>query len=218
MIKYCVFDLDGTLLNTIDSITYYVNKTLQNHDIEPITTDEAKTFVGTGAENLIRYCLEYRGEYRSDEFLRLLLGEYKSAYDDEPLYLTAPYGGIPELIAELRKRGIRLAVLSNKPDSVVAPIVESFFPGAFDMVLGAGAGYPLKPDPEGLFAVLNEFSASPCEVAYFGDTSTDIETGLAAGVAITCGVLWGFRSEVELSSAGADVLVAHPSEIIGVIA
>ena len=217
MIKYCVFDLDGTLLNTIDSIAYYVNKTLQNHKIKPITIDETKRFVGNGAEALIRRCLESRGAYHSEELLHAVHTEYKSQYDTEPLYLTTPYDGISELLVQLRAHGIKLAVLSNKPESAVVPIVESFFPGAFDLVLGAKAGYPLKPDPTRLFDIIKSFSASPSEVAYFGDTATDIETGLAAGVAVTVGVLWGFRDRAELSGAGADAIVSHPSEITGII-
>lgn len=217
MIKLCVFDLDGTLLNTLGSITYYVNKTLQKHNIQPIGIDDVRSFVGSGSENLIKKCLEFRDAYSSEDFFKKTHADYKSSYDKAPLYLTEPYAGIEELIAALKTAGVRLAVLSNKPHSAVVPICEHFFPNAFDMVLGASAENPLKPDPTMLIDIMSKFSAEPSEVAYFGDTGTDIETGIRANVSISCGVLWGFRDRGELVSAGASALVSHPSEIIEVI-
>ena len=217
MIKCCIFDLDGTLLNTIDAITYYVNLVLEANGINPISTEEAKIFVGDGSKNLIRRVLIFRGEYRSEEFFEHLHTEYKTNYDKAPLYITEPYGGIPELKVALKRRGIKLGVLSNKPHSAVLPIVEHFFGDAFDLVLGANQNVPLKPDPTGLFAMLDELSVKPSELAFIGDTAVDIETARAAGAALSVGVLWGFRDENELVGAGADVTVSRAMEILELI-
>ena len=213
MIKCCIFDLDGTILNTITTITYFVNETLQKYGIETITEDECKYFAGNGARKLIIRALKSKGI--TDECLiEKVLTDYNAAYDSDPLYLTDAFPGIKELLVSLSERGIRLAVLSNKPDSTVKSIVKSFFSGMFDDVRGGIEGVPLKPDPDIPLAILSGFGISPENTAWIGDTSTDVETGVNLGAALNIGVLWGFRLREELERAGADVIVSTPEQIL----
>ncbi|MBQ8321384.1 MAG: HAD family hydrolase [Clostridia bacterium] len=216
MIKCCIFDLDGTLLNTLDTITYYVNVTLKNHNIEPITLDECKSFVGSGARNLIRRALASRGI--SDESLTdAYLGEYKSYYDSDPYYLTEPYPKIYELLDALKARGIRLAVLSNKQQTATSLAVEHFFGDRFDAVLGDGGDMPLKPEPDSAFYIMQKLGVTPSECAYIGDSDVDALTGINAGASLNISVLWGFRTEEELTRAGGRLFAASAKQIFNII-
>lgn len=213
MIKCCIFDLDGTILNTITSITHFVNETLQKYGIDTITEDECKYFAGNGARNLIMRSLKSKGITDAD-LVERVLSDYNAAYDADPLYLTSAFDGIKELLISLSERGIRLAVLSNKPDSTVKSIVKSFFPGLFDDVRGGVEGVPLKPAPDIPLDILKGFGISAENTAWIGDTSTDMQTGVNLGAALNIGVLWGFRLRDELEAAGAHVIVSKPDEIL----
>ena len=218
MIKCCIFDLDGTVLDTITTITYYVNLIHLKYGIEPITIDECKYFAGNGAYKLIERSLNSKGIF-DKERIESILDEYVKAYDEAPLYLTAAFDGISDMLSELKSRGIKLAVLSNKPDTAVKSIVEHFFPGIFDEAAGGMDGVPLKPDPTAAQGILKRLNISESETAWVGDTSTDIETGKNLKAAMSIGVLWGFRKRDELERAGADLIVTHPDEIVrGVLA
>ena len=213
MIKCCIFDLDGTLLDTLTTITYYVNKVFSAHGIEKITNDECKYFVGSGAEKLIRRALLSKGITDEDTVMSLL-SEYVSDYDKNPLHLTSVFPGIREALCALRAKGIRLAVLSNKPDSATKSIVASFFPSTFDAVYGQRAGVPMKPDPACADRIISDMGVLRSEVAFIGDTEVDTKTGRAAGVGLNIGVLWGFREREELLAGGADVTVSSADEIV----
>ena len=213
MIKACIFDLDGTLLDTITTITYYVNLILRREGLGEITEDECKYFAGNGAKKLIERSLSKFGIDDEEIFLRVL-SDYMDAYNEAPLYLTRPYDGIPELVEGLRGAGVRLAVLSNKPDEAVGDIIDSFFKGSFEIVRGGRDGVPLKPDPAAVFDILAEMGIDRDEALYVGDTNVDMLTGRAAGAHKTIGVSWGFRKVDELLGAGADIIVHHPSEIL----
>lgn len=213
MIKCCIFDLDGTVLDTVKSITYYVNKTFEAHGIDKITVDECKYFAGNGARLLIKRSLASKGIYDED-FLNKILPEYVAAYDSDPWYLTAPFDGIVKLLSDLKSQGIKIAVMSNKPDSTVKIVVPHFFGDVFDIVLGGREGIPLKPDPAAAKEILGSLGISESETAWIGDTSTDIETGKNLNVRLTVGVLWGFRKREELEGAGADVVVSSADEIL----
>ncbi len=212
MIKACIFDMDGTVLDTITTITYYVNKTLKNFGIDTVSEDECKYFAGNGAEKLIERTLKSKSYY-SEELFSKALDYYKSEYDKAPLYLTKPFKGILELMDELSARGIKLAVVSNKPDFATKAIAKHFFGDKMDMVLGARAGVPLKPAPNSVIETLNYLGVNSSECAYIGDTSTDIETGKNANVSVVIGVSWGFRSKEELTVAGADLIVNNSLQI-----
>lgn len=213
MIKCCIFDLDGTLLNTISTITYYVNSALGVYSIEGITESECKVFVGTGAKELIKKALASKNITDSESFDKVFT-TYTELYNSAPLYLTEVYGGIYETVAALREHGIKLAVLSNKPDFPTKSVVGKFFPETFDYVAGAKEGVALKPSPEGAMPIFEYFGVRPEECAWIGDTATDVMTGKRAGVSLNIGVLWGFRDREELLSAGADVIIDNPKQIL----
>jgi phosphoglycolate phosphatase len=213
MIKCAIFDLDGTILDTIGTITHFVNGAITPYGVKPITIDECKYFAGNGARKLIIRSLTSRG-VDDPELTEKILAEYNAAYDADPLYLTGVFDGVAEALAELKADGVKLAVLSNKPDPTVKQVVEGFFPGIFDVALGGRDGVPLKPDPTAALDILAELGFSPDECAWVGDTSTDIETGKNLGARISVGVLWGFRKRDELIAAGADAIVNTADELL----
>lgn len=221
MIKACLFDLDGTLLNTLNSIRYYVNKNIAAEGIEELSETETKIFVGKGAKVLIEKVLLSRGFDPSDSNTANLLTKihenYVREYDSEPLYLTEPYSGICELVQGLVKLGIKLAVISNKPDPTVKQLVTHFFDGAFEIIEGANDKMPLKPDARWPLDICKRLGVEPSEVLYVGDTSTDMKTAANFGAGVAVGVAWGFRDESELVANGADVVVSIPCEILEII-
>ena len=213
MIKACIFDMDGTVLDTIGTITYYVNKTLSAFGIPKISEDECKIFVGNGARVLIERALDARG-IKDGELVLRVLSAYNEEYDKNPNYLTKPYDEIPELLSELKKRNIAVGIVSNKPDFLTRPLAKLFFGDLVDKSVGAKDGIPLKPCPDAVLSMLESFGASSSECVYVGDTSVDMKTGKNAGARLTVGVLWGFRKKEELLSGGADVLVNNPLQIL----
>lgn len=217
MIKSCIFDLDGTLLNTINTLTHYVNKTLQKHGFGSLSADDVRAVVGNGARDLIKKCLALVGAEPSAEEFERVFSDYKAAYDTDLTYLTEPYAGIPELICELRRRGVKLGVISNKQHGATVPIVKKFFGDGFDSVFGAVDGYPLKPDPARLIWMAKEFGVELSEIAYFGDMGGDVITGKNAGVGIVGGVLWGYQDAGALAAFGADRLFENPEDILEVL-
>ncbi len=215
MIKAAVFDLDGTLLNTITTIAYYGNKALSAHGLVTFSENDYKYFVGDGAKKLILRMLEEQNACTQEFFLPVYT-LYNEIYDSAPTYLTEPYEGIKELISTLKSMDLKLAVLSNKPDFAVKSNIKEFFGDGFDIVCGGKEGVKLKPEPDALFAILSELNVCADECIYIGDTSVDMKTGKAAG-ALTVGVLWGFRDMEELINSGADITVSTPQEIIDII-
>lgn len=218
-IKALIFDLDGTLLNTLVSINYYLNKTLESYGFERITLDETKVFVGEGAAKLVVRALEAQGfDTEADkERVKEITRAYVEGYDSAPDYLTAPYEGIPELLDELKKKGYKLGVVSNKPHSTVAPLVHKFFGGIFDFVIGGKEGVRLKPHSDMPILALEALGVLSSEVMYLGDTSTDMLTGKGFSAGKTVGVSWGFRDRCELSYNGADAVADTPCEILNML-
>ncbi len=215
MIKACIFDLDGTLLNTLDTIAYFGNMALKHFDIEEIPTEEYKTLVGDGSRVLIERMLGFRGV--GLERIHEIHEWYKEKYDNDFLYLTTVYDGIIPMLETLKDMGIKTAILSNKDDSTTKKVAEVMLQGELiEICMGARKGKALKPDPKSLFEIVEELGVCRRECLYIGDTATDIETAKNAGIC-SVGVLWGFRDENELKSAGADIIVSHPLEIIDFI-
>lgn len=200
MIKACVFDLDGTLLNTLPTIAHYVNVMLTRYGIAPYETEEYRAFVGNGSRDLLRRALLGREAKVSD--FEAFHAEYVKNYDCDPAYLTVPYEGVYELLSLLRARGCRLAVLSNKPDSSIKLLVDRFFPNTFDIVRGAREGIALKPAPDALLDILKAFASSPDECFYVGDGKPDMLLARDAGVAVPVAALWGFTPSEELLHIG----------------
>ncbi len=213
MIKCCIFDLDGTLLDTISTITYYVNKTFKEEGIDQITENECKYFAGNGAELLISRSLASKN-YHNPEDVSRILAKYKENYDAEPLYLTEPFEGIKEMLFALKERGVKCAVISNKQHEATVPVVYSFFGDLIATARGGKEGVPLKPAPDAIYEMMKELGVSAEEVAYIGDTNVDMQTGRAFAAAKTIGVTWGFREREELLENGADVIVSKPEEIL----
>ncbi len=216
MIKAAIFDLDGTLSDTINTIAYYGNLALNAFGFENIPTETYKRLVGNGRDLLIHRMLQYHNADTEENYKNV--GEkYDEAYENDVMYLTKPYDGTPELVKALKTDGIKCAVLSNKPDNVTGPIVALLFgEGALDFCAGAKEGVPIKPAPDGALGIAKEFGFLPEECIFIGDTYVDITTGKNAGMK-TIGVLWGFRDEEELKNAGADYIVSKPAEIYDII-
>lgn len=213
MIRSCIFDLDGTLLNTLGGICYHVNKTLQAYGILPISKEECRTFVGGGAKRLIELSLTARAAYTPDLFDRVY-DAYIASYDADPYKNVFAYDGAFDMLDSLKAQGVALAVLSNKPHSSTTLTVEKFFPGIFDIVLGGRSDKPLKPDPTVAGEILAELGISASECAFIGDSDTDIITGKNLGAGITVGVEWGYRDRPLLISSGADLTVSCAMDII----
>ena len=214
-IKCAVFDLDGTLLNTIKTINYYLNLALSTYGLGSVSEEDTMRFVGDGAVKLIERALDCVGADSS--LFDSVYKTYNDAYNASPYYLTEVYEGIPELLSALKGRGIRLAVLSNKPAFAVKATVGKFLPDTFDIVRGGVDGVPLKPSPDSLFAILNELCISPDETAYIGDSEPDVFTAKNAGIKNAIFVTFGFRTREQLISAGAEILCNNPLEILNFI-
>ena len=215
MIKAVVYDLDGTLLNTLTTIAGYGNAAMKKFGFCEFEERKYRYFVGNGAKVLIERMLNEAGAPK-DKYFDRIYTYYNEIYDANPLYNTKPYDGIPELVSAVRELGIKQAVLSNKPDFAVKSNIKHFFGETFDKVYGGREGIALKPDPGALFALLDELDAKPDECVYVGDTYVDMKTGKSAG-AVTVGVLWGFRDRKELEENNADYIVSEPSEIYTLI-
>ncbi len=212
MYKAYVFDLDGTVADTLNTIAYYVNSTLEKYGLKTFAVEDYKYFVGEGASLLIERVL--RAQDRFEEKLhREMLDFYLTSYNEKPLYLTSLYKGMAETLKSLKEKGVKLGVFSNKPQSSVDFVVDAFFEkGFFDVVLGQQEGNPRKPDPAMLLKILDGFNVLPEECVYVGDTATDMQTGKNADC-FTVGVLWGFRDKKELEENKADLIISSPAEL-----
>lgn len=210
-IKAIIFDLDGTLCDTLSSIAHFANAALSHYGYGEIETQKYRYLVGNGADKLVHGMLSGLGVADETAFAKVIK-LYNTSYDENFMYLTKAYDGITELIFALKAKGIKLCVLSNKPHSTTKKIIDTLFPNEFDLCYGKREGIPAKPNPQGVFEILDEISVLPQECLYVGDTSTDMQTGHNAGL-VTIGVLWGFRDRAELMENNADFVVSKPMEI-----
>ncbi|MBQ6788732.1 MAG: HAD family hydrolase [Clostridia bacterium] len=212
--KAVIFDLDGTLLDTLSDLTYAVNVTLERRGYPTRTSAEVRSFIGDGAEMLIRRALP---AVTDEAEVKAATAEYKQIYLDNLLRETAPYAGIPEMLAELKRRGIKSAVVSNKYYKSTKELCDIFFKD-IDGVMGEmeECGIKRKPAPDMLLRVMDELGAAPENTLYSGDSDVDVITAGRAGVKCIS-VTWGFQDEDRLRSAGAEYVAHHPSEIISII-
>lgn len=216
MIRCCIFDLDGTLLDTLKALTRTTSLVLEHFGYGPVDEDHIKQFVGDGYKNQMKRALRYSGDEELVHFQESL-PLYMEVFAENCMYQVKPYDGIPELLEALKSRGISIAVLSNKPHARTVENIETVFgKGYFDYVAGEQPGIPRKPDPAGVRRILDRFQVKPEECLYFGDTSTDMQTGLGAGL-VTVGVTWGFRDRKELESFHPQYVISHPREVFGKI-
>lgn len=211
--KAAVFDLDGTLLDTLADLGESVNAVLERHGWPVHPMDAYRYFVGDGPVVLLERALPEAvaaDAQRVGELVEEYIAEYEKRWDAK----ARPYEGISELVDGLRERGLKLAVLSNKPHAFTLKCVETLLADwKWDVVLGLREGVPKKPDPAGAFDVARELGVDPAQCVYFGDTATDMETATGAGM-YAVGVLWGFREEKELRESGAKLLLEKPGDFL----
>ncbi|MBO4976297.1 MAG: HAD family hydrolase [Lachnospiraceae bacterium] len=213
MKKAVIFDLDGTLSDSLASIKYCADLAVEPLGMGPFTSQQYKYFVGDGAANLIKRCLAAGGDAELTHFDEAF-ARYREIFKENCMYEVKPYDGIRELLAELKNRGLKIAVLSNKPHAETINVIETLFgKGYFDIIQGQKPDVPIKPSPEGVFRILEQLQMTSEEILYLGDTCTDMQTGKSAG-AFTVGALWGFRDRQELEENHADAIVAHPLELL----
>ena len=216
MYRACIFDLDGTLTDTLDSLEYSVNETMKETGLEPITKEQCRAFVGNGAKVLIEKALRASGDEELTHFDEAF-SAYQRIFGASCTYRVKPYPGVPALLDGMKKTGIKLGVLSNKPDKQAVHVVTDIFgERIFDSVHGQRDGIPRKPDPAPLLALAKELGAEPEEVLYIGDSEVDVATGRAAHIDMIA-VSWGFRSREELKAAGADRIADTADEILRII-
>lgn len=215
MKTFVIFDLDGTLLNTIDDLATATNHALTTLGYPPHGMWVYPTLVGNGVAKLIERALP--DEAREEKNVRAALDVFRAYYDEHCCDKTVPYPGIPELLEELTSRGVNLAVTSNKYEAAVTKIISHYFPSAnFRAVLGNVDGIPRKPDPSIVFKALSMCPTPKSEVLYVGDSGVDIETARRACVD-SVGVTWGFRPISELTAAFADHIVSTASQILDLV-
>lgn len=216
MYKACIFDLDGTLTDTLESLTYSVNETLKELGLQRITEEQCRSFIGNGARYLIERALAAAG----DETLALVeqaMEIYRRIFQQNCTYHVIPYEGTTEMLEALKCSGIQLAVLSNKPHAQALDVVDTFFEkGTFTYVQGQMEGVPRKPDPTAALLIAEKLQISREECVYVGDSDVDMQTGNAAGME-TVGVSWGFRSRDVLAEHGAKHIIDKPEELVKII-
>lgn len=216
MIRAVVFDLDGTLLYTLDALSYCMSETMKHFGLGGIDKEHTRYFVGEGARKFVDRSLIYNG----DKDLRLANKAYE-VYDrifaKDCLRNVKPYDGIVELLKELKHLDIKIVVLSNKSQSGVEKNINGIIgEGIFDLIYGEREGIPKKPDPTSLNMIIKELGLLKENILYVGDTATDMKTAMAAGVK-SVGVLWGFRDEKELRENKADFIIDTPKKILDII-
>ena len=215
MKKLAIFDLDGTLLNTIEDLGYAANHALQAHGYTTHSIASYPFFVGNGVRRLIERVLPE--DARTEATIDRLLITFKEYYNDHNTDYTKPYEGIPELLSLLSSRGVAIAVASNKYQAATEKLISHFFPTlSFIAVEGQKEGVPVKPDPSIVFESLAKAKTPKADTIYIGDSGVDMETARRACVD-SVGVTWGFRPEKELVENHADTIVNSPGDIAKLI-
>lgn len=211
MKKTVIFDLDGTLLNTLDDLADSTNYALSKFGYPTRTIDEVRQFVGNGVAKLIERAIP---EGKNNPNFEKCLAIFKENYAQNMYNKTAPYNGIIEMLSNLKSKGIKIAVVSNKFDLAVKELCKKYFEGFIDFAAGENEaqGIKKKPAPDTVISVLNEFNFAPEDAVYVGDSDVDIMT--AKNSKMSCiSVTWGFRDEKFLLKNGATILINAPSEI-----
>ena len=208
-----IFDLDGTLLNTLGDLRSAANEMLRLRGLPPRTLEEICAFVGNGLRRLMIRCLP---QDTPDADIDAALADFKAYYSTHMRDATHPYPGIEELLHTLYARGIRMGVLSNKIDDAANELVHHYFGELIDVTVGERDGIPRKPDPASCRMLMEQLGVQPEEVLYVGDSQVDMQTAKAAGLT-SVGVTWGFRDRALLEANGASYLVDEPMQIAALL-
>ena len=213
--KGIIFDLDGTLVDTLGDIAASMNKALELHGFPQLPTEEYRDKVGSGIRRLAYLALPI--EVRSEETAVRVAEDAAKYYADTPLDFSRPYPGIQELIAVLGQRKVKKAVLTNKPDIAAQKVIAGLFPaGSFDMVQGEVFGQPRKPDPACVWELLVDLDITPAGIIFAGDSEIDMETAVQSGC-YPLGVKWGYRSTETIVMAGACRVIEKPLELLDLL-
>ena len=204
-----IFDLDGTLLNTLADLAAATNHALAEHKLPQRTTDEVRRFVGNGIRKLIERAVPADTPAKLQEEVFASFNRY---YKEHCADSTRPYEGVPQLLQQLRAAGCRTAIVSNKADYGVQALAKQYFDGRLDAACGERAGIAKKPAPDMLLAIMQQLKAEPASTIYIGDSDTDLDTARNAGVACI-GACWGFRGRAFLEAHGAKLLAENVSDI-----
>ena len=207
--KAVLFDMDGTVLDTLDDLADSVNRSLREFGLPEVSRFQVGQSLGNGAKYLIRHCLP---EGSDEALCEQVLAFYKPWYDAYCRIKTKPYDGILPLMEALQAEEIRQAIISNKPDSAVQELAEAFFPGLMDVVIGESPAVRRKPSPDTVLAAARQMGLMALDCVYIGDTEVDLETARNAGMDCIP-VSWGFRTEEQLRAAGAEEIIRSPEEL-----
>ena len=214
MYKACIFDLDGTIEDTVESIAHTANQVLEHFSLPAQPVEDYRYFAGDGADLMIERAMTAAG----GDLGCLEEGQamFRELFAKDPLYKVKAYDGMKETLTELKRRGAALAVFSNKPHGAAVKAVKAVYgKGFFQVIQGQEERLPRKPAPDGAWEVAHRLGVLPEECVYLGDTNTDMQTGNAAGM-YTVGVLWGFRDRKELEENHARIIIEKPEEILTV--
>ncbi len=214
MIKAVLFDLDGTLVNSLEDLANCTNDALTEFGFPKRETEEFKYFAGNGMPVMIERALPNgnKTEENINKVLKAFLKNYGEHFADN----TYAYKGVPELVAELKDRGIKAAVITNKAQKSAECVVKKNYGDLFDIIMGKTEKYPSKPSPDGALAVMKDFRVLPQECIFIGDSLVDMQTAVNSK-ALPVGVLWGFRTAGELRDNGAEYIISEPKELLKIL-
>jgi len=214
MKKAVIFDLDGTLLNSLIDIAESVNYVLGKYNLPQHKFDDYKYMIGNGVEVLVKKALP---DNISKEDFEKYYKEISEVYRENQMNKTHPYDGIKDMLQGLKDKGVKINILSNKPDNFTQEVVKHYFPEfEFAVIRGALPDVPKKPAPDAVYSIVEQNGIDKQDFLYVGDTSTDMQTAKNAGLTAV-GVLWGYRNEQELKENGADYIISKPEELLGLI-
>ena len=208
-----IFDLDGTLLNSLEDIRDSVNEILNRYHYPKRSLEQIRSFVGNGAINLIRRALP---EGTDEQEVEKCLREYSSYYYGHSRIKTCPYNGIISVLEQLRERDLKLGVVSNKDEATVKDLCESYFPGLISVAVGDSQGYQKKPAPDNIMRAISQLQANKETTLYVGDSEVDIETARNCALDSVL-VSWGFREREVLLQRGAKIIIDYPQELLQVL-
>jgi len=208
-----IFDLDGTLLNTLDDLKDSLNFALAKHGYKTRTLEEVRRFVGNGVQKLVQRALP---EQASEDEINKCLDTFKEHYQTNMQNKTRPYDGIKELLTELKKDKYKMAIVSNKFDAAVKDLAKDYFGGLIDVAIGESPTVKRKPAPDSVFVALKELNSDIKNAIFVGDSETDVQTAKSAGLPCV-GVTWGFRTRDVLIKEGADYIIDTPNELLEII-